>query len=246
MSTPATAATDTSAEQGTVAFKDKVNEVTSKLVQNDDGIYELPEGLDISEEVKIAAMAEKRRRDTQSALAKTKSTLAVLQAENEELKRLAKQSTAVKITPEEQEALDELKFSDPDAWRTKMNELEQSATAKVDSTLSEISEKAATKGTVGERQVLLQAFLDDNPGLVINDDVLENEIPPRITKALENGEVSFIEFLGNVKEYLSAGKVVATEQAPKDPNLSEVGGSDTPELGAQIKDSESLYEDELY
>jgi len=246
MSTPAQAATDTSAEQGTVAFQEQVNEATSKLIQNDDGIYELPAELKVSEEVKVASMAEKRRRDTQSALAKTKSSLAVLQAENEELKKLAKQSTAVQLTTEEQETLDELKFSDPDAWRTKMNELEQSATAKVDSTLSDISEKAATKGTVGERQVLLQAFLDDNPGLVINDDVLENEIPPRITKALEKGEVSFIEFLGNVKDYLKAGKVVETKQAAGDPNLSEVGGSSTPELSAQKKDSESLYEDEIY
>ena len=249
MSTPATnAATDSpDNSQNVVAeqtFQQQVNEATDNMTQGDDGKWSFPDGLD--ENVQFAANSERRRRDTQSALAKSNSALAISQEENVGLVKLVKQGKAVHLTPEQTEELQELKFSDPDEWRKRMNDLERVSNDELDTTLSTISTDAKAKGAVGEREILLSAFLDDNPGLFINDEVLQNEIPPRITKALESGEVSFMQFLGNVKDYLQAGKVIENTPGGNDPNLADLGGSDTPSDAAQAVDETTSYEDTIF
>jgi len=249
MSNEAQAVTPASSQEpaATKTFFESVNEATSKLTVNEtSGKLEFPSGVEMTEEVKVAAFAEKKRRDAQSALAQSNNQLAIERAKNEELVKLVKGNKRVELAPDVLEELDELKFADPDAWRVRMNELEQTATTQVDTTLSDISAAAQTKGSVGEREVLLQAFIDDNPGFVINDDVIANDIPPRITKKLESGESSFTEFLQEAKDYLGAGKVIAGVKTSDDPNLTHVGGSSTPSTEAQTKDSESSYEDEIF
>ena len=221
-------------------FEQKVNNAVDAATQDDKGNLVLPEGL--SDDIHYAARSEKRRRDTQSALAKATSAKSILEVENEELKKLVTQGARIEISTEEQEELNELKHSDPDAWRDKMNALEQNVVATTTTKLTEISDAAKTTGTVGERTVLLEAFLHDNPGFVINDDVLANDIPPRIKRALEKGEVTFMQFLGNVKSYLETNKVV-DPNTPLDsgPNLSNVPGSDIPGDDADNAQQETDY-----
>ncbi len=256
MGTPANQIADTSSSDdegqkkedisGTteLTFDQKVNKIIDSSETDENGNIILPE--DVPEELKFASRSEKRRRDTQSALAKTTSANAVLLAENEGLTELVKKGKVVQLSPEDQKELDELKFSDPTAWREQLNNLEQNATDTIQSDLTEISDKAKLKGATGERKVLLDAFIADNPGLTITDDVLANDIPPRITSALENGEVSFMEFLGNVKEYLTTGKVILDNKPVKAPNLSKIGGSDTPGGDATIKGDEEDYEKQMF
>lgn len=255
MSIPATAATDNSGNSDqnvvqqnvltdTLTFQEQVIKAVDTMIEGEDGKMSFPEGLD--ETVMTAANTERRRRDTQSALAKEKNEAATLRAQNEELVKLVKQGKQVHITPEDQAELDELKFTDADEWRKRMNDLERLSANEINTTLSDISDKAKAAGSLGERQVLLEAYLDDNPGLVINDEVLARDIPPRITKALEDGEVSFMQFLGNVKEYLTAGKVIQDNAAGNDPNLTNVGGGPTPSEAAQDKDEETSYEDSIF
>jgi hypothetical protein len=244
----ATDSSDTSQAESsseTLTFEQRVNQVIDSADLDTSGNIILP--TDVPEDIKFAARAEKRRRDTQSALAKAKGQLSVAQIENEELKKLAQQGKRIELSPEEHEELNELKNSDPDAWRERMNILEQNAADTVNTKLSEISETAQTKGSLGERQVLLDAFQQDNPELVINDDVLTNDIPPRITRALESGDISFMEFLGKVKEYLETGKVVQNSDIPpQTPNLSDIGGSDIPGDNAEKGDSEVKYEKMIF
>lgn len=227
-----------------LTFDQEVNKIIDSSETDQHGNIVLPD--DVPEELKFASRAEKRRRDTQSALAKTTSANAVLTAENEGLTELVKQGKIVHLTSEQEEELKELKFSDPEAWRKQMNSLEQNAADTMQSNLTDISEKAKLKGATGERKVLLDAFIADNPGLTITDDVLANDIPPRITSALENGEVSFMEFLGNVKEYLSTGKVILDNKPGETPNLSKIGGSDTPGENAEIKGDTDDYEKQMF
>ena len=253
MSTPATevAATQGSAviqavsDGADLTFEQKVNRAVDAASQDDKGNLILPD--DLPEDIRFAARSEKRRRDTQSALAKATSAKSVLQVENEELKKLVTQGARIELTPEEQEELSELKHSDPDAWRDKMNALEQNAAVTTTTKLTEISDKAKSTGAVGERKVLLEAFLHDNPGLVINDEVLQNDIPPRILNALKNNEVTFMEFLGNVKTYLETNKVVDPNLPPDSgPNLSDVPGSDVPGKTAEAAQTETEYEKMIF
>ena len=250
MSTPAEKVAATPGDDGQagdskdLTFEQKINQTLDSAEIDEKGNIILPE--DLPEDIKFAARSEKRRRDTQSALAKSNSRLAVVEKEKEGLTALVHKRKRVEITPEEQEELDELKHSDPDAWRAKMNALEQNANVTLNTELTEISESATTEATVGERQVLLEAFQHDNPGLVINDDVLANDVPPRILKPLETGEISFIKFLENVKEYLESGKVIQTEELHGDPNLSNLGGSDTPGKTAEEQSDVVAYEKAIF
>jgi len=250
MSTPANAATPGSdngqaGASGDLSFEERVNQALDSAALDDKGNIILPE--DLPEDLIFSARAEKRRRDTQSALAKASSSVSILSVENEELKKMIQQGKRIELSPDEIEELDELKHSDPDAWREKMNALEQTADTTITSKLTEISDKAKTKGAIGERQVLLEAFLHDNPGLVINDEVINNDIPPRITRALENGEISFMEFLGKVKQYLGTEKVVDAGSIPgSGPNLSDIGGSDIPGKKAEGKQTETEYEKMIF
>ncbi len=231
-------------EQPAPTFDQRVNAVLDTAEKDDKGNIILPD--DISEDVAYAAKAEKRRRDTQTALAHTSSKLAVVEAENEGLTTLVRKSKTIVISPEQQTELDELKFSNPDAWRTKMNEFEQEASATIDTQLTQNSEQAQTQAVTGERKILLDAFQHDNPGLVITDDVLKNDVPPRITRALEAGDISFMEFLGKVKEYLSTGKVVDVNKPDEMPNLSKVPGSDKAGENAENQQSDVEYEDAIF
>jgi len=253
MSTPAavvSADTQVSAEvqadgNSDLSFEQKVNAAVDAATQDDKGNLVL--SVDLSDDIKFAARSEKRRRDTQSALAKATSAKSILEVENEELKKLVMQSGRIELSPDDQAELDELKHSDPDAWRAKMNALEQNVTSTTTTKLTEISDNAKTTGTVGERQVLLEAFQHDNPELVIDDDVLANEVPPRITRALETGEVTFMEFLGNVKTYLEATKVIGDNKpADSGPNLSNVAGNDVPGQQADAVQVETNYEKMIF
>ena len=227
-----------------LTFDQKVNQIIDSSEADENGNIILPD--DVPEDLKFASRAEKRRRDTQSALAKTTSANAVLTSEVEGLTKLVKEGKVIHISPEEEEELKELKFSDPEAWRERMNKLEQNATEAMQGNLTKISDDAQLMGATGERKVLLDAFISDNPGLTITDDVLANDIPPRITSALENGEVSFIEFLGNVKEYLETGKVILDNKPGSTPNLSQIGGNDVPGNEAEKQGDETDYEKQMF
>lgn len=251
MGTPAEKVDTKSSDEGsqktgetTLTFDQKVNKILDTSEKDEKGNIIL--GDDVPDDLKYASRAEKRRRDTQSALARTTSANAVLQAENEGLVSLVRKGKSINISTEDQKELDEMKFSDPDGWRKKINELEQSSTDTLNTQLTENSEKAKLQGATGERKVLLDAFIHDNPDITITDDVLANDVPPRITNALEKGEISFIDFLGKVKEYLTTGKVVESAKPGKVPNLSDIGGNDTSGKTAEDKGAEAKYEDQMY
>ncbi len=251
MSTPAekvaaTIVSDDSGQQGTVelTFSQRINEALNVADKDSNGNIILPD--DMPEDLKFAALTEKRRRDTQSALAKTTSAYASSQAENEELTKLLQDGSSLILTADQATELDALKFSDPEAWRERLNELEQTTSAEMAGKLSTISDKAKLAGIIGERKVLFEAFMNDNPELVINNEVLKNDIPPRITRALEAGEISYVQFLGKIKEYVESGSVVESQDPEITPNLSDVGGSDIPGDVALIKDTETKYEDVIF
>ena len=178
---------------------------------------------------------EKRFKDTQGAFTKSQQELKALQARNKVLEEMA--APKVELDEATKTGLENLKFSDPDAWRAKLNTLETEATNAHRATLTEAERLANQNTELENRAQTLADFKVSHPDLVINDDVIKYDVPPRITNKLESGEISFEQYLNDVAGYLNQGKVVGDGNTTlKQPNLKDVGGDDTPTDGAVKKD----------
>lgn len=235
--------TDTPESQ---TFEQKVNTVASSMVQGEDGNWAIPADTEASEEVKYAATLEKRRRDTQAAYGKSQQTQKALEAENRQLTEAWSSETAALLTPEQQDELEELKTTDPDAWRAKLNEIEQSNGAAFKEKRQEISKKAQGESELAFRERALTEFSEANPEIELTDDVIANDLPPRFLKKLEAGDCTFSEFLEDCKGYLTKGKVIKGAEAPDDLSLGDAAGGSKPTEAAIERAAVSSYKNETY
>jgi len=235
--------TDIPAQQ---TFEEKVNSVASAMTQGEDGNWAIPDDIEAAEEVRYAATLEKRRRDTQAAYGKSQQEQKRLASENAKLEAEWAKDVTASVTEEQREELATLKHEDPDAWRTKLNEIEQSNTAAFKTRREEISTKAQNETEIEYRERLMSDFTEANPGLEINDDVIANDLPPRFVKKLESGEYSFSEFLEATKGYLTKGRVIKQEDSPDDLSLGKLPGGSKPEDSAVNRAATDSYKDETY
>ncbi len=226
-------------------FESKVNTVVSEVKKSDDGKWELPEDLD--EAVAYAATAELRRRDTQSAYTKSQQEAAALRKENETLAASYEKDVLATLDTADQDRLEELKHSDPDKWRVELDKLNATNKSKFAEKRKQIKETAHKETELERRTRLLEEHNAANPERALSDDVLENDIPPRLTKSFEKGEITFDEFLDKCNKFLGKPKVIAkADEAPNDPDLSRAGGSDKPSDEAIKSDIKQSYRNEIY
>jgi len=214
------------------SFADQVSDTVKLFKDDGTGKQVLPKDLEISEGLRYSAMAEKRRRDTESTLGKTRAQLNASQATQDAYKkRMVGQPAA--ITAERRAELDDLKITDPEAWRLELNKMDQQANSALDTELSDISSEAVQAAEVTRREDVLLQFNAEHSDAPINDASLQNEIPPRITKRLSDGTISFEEFLNEAYEYLVAPKTTVGATATADPSLGAAGGTSNPSNEAQ-------------
>lgn len=167
---------------------------------------------------------EKRFKDTQAAYTKSQQKLAATTAELEVVKKSSTNKFA--ISEADQSRLDELKYSDPDAWMEEVNTLKENHKQEIAKQV-ELATKNLTE--VEQRQITLENFMAANPGFEMNDDIMEYDLPPRITSKFKSGEMSFETFLEESHKYLGTPKKVGTpNKTLNQPNLGETGGDDTP------------------
>jgi len=170
---------------------------------------------------------KKRFKDTQSAYTKSQQALKAAQAKLEALEKLT--TPKVEIDETTRTELDQLKFDDPDKWHQRMNEIENLAIQKHSQILNEASQEAMRAAELERRAQVLEEF-NRSRGLDITDEVIQFDVPPRITKKLENGEISFEAYLEEVSDYLTSPKTVkGGDSTLNQPDLNKVGGSDAPE-----------------
>ena len=232
-------------EEPKVSLEEQLNEIVKGMEFDEKtNTYKLPD--DIPEHLKLAAIAEKRRRDTQASLTKSRQELKKLEEANKKLQERVYANPKIELSEEEKEELETLKFTDPDAWRVRVNELEAQAKEKAKESLNEVMTEAEKAAEMERRRIILEDFLVKNPGVVINDEVIANDIPPRLTKKLDSGEISFEEFLEESKKFLiKSGMVVGdTVKTPSAPNLNKVGSADTDK--ASEEDFIKSYKNEIY
>ena len=171
---------------------------------------------------------EKRFKDTQAAFTKSQQALREKEARLKALEKLTQPS--LELDEATKTELDTLKYEDPDAWRKRVNQLEFEATKKYQETVNEAGKLAAQQAELERRSQVLAEFNKSHPDIAITDEVIQYDVPPRITKQLEDGKVTFEDFLTNVADYLKAPKVIGDGNAvpPAQPDLSKVGGDSNP------------------
>lgn len=226
-------------------FRDTVNELVGKMEQGDDGKWALPEEVakDLDEPTLFAVTAERRVRDTQSSYTKSRQELKQQQAIAESLQEKILNSD-ISLTKEQKFELNELKKSNPDKWRAKLNEYEEQGKASIASELDEIRANSANKGELEVRKEQMAAW-SESTGIKLDDDVIANDLPPRFIKKLEAGECTFEEFLEEVGEFIQTPKVIvgADEDVDdKTKSLSQAPGGKEPSKEAQKGDFVETYE----
>jgi len=229
-------------------FQSEVKKVVSQIVLNKTkGIFVVPDTIECSEEVKAVANSEVRYRNTQSAYTKKNQELIKERQTGEFLLKKLTKSAKLELSPKQEEELEELRDSDPNVWRTKINSLELQATeqattllkAEIDGNI-EISKKDIE---LESRKTLFKEFRSLNPDIKLDDKVIEDNIPPNVIKKLEKGDITFAEFLNKVELYTKTDKVIVDTKVYEIPDLSNVGGGvnvKTPDLKKESTEYNSM------
>lgn len=231
-------------------FKETVNELVGKMVQADDGKFSLPddvaEGLD--EPTLFAVTSERRYRDTQSAYTKANQSAKRHEAAANALEAHIMDNTEAPLTDDQKTELSGLKTSDPEAWRSKLNEYETAGKSTIATNLKKIRADSADKGEVEIRKDQMAAFVEST-GIALTDELIADELPPRFMRDLQSGKTTFDEFLVGAGEFLTANKVIqgadeSTEDDTK--SLGRVAGGQEPTENAQLHQEEQTYEKTMF
>jgi hypothetical protein len=227
----------------------KVNDIVGRMTKDEKGSWVVPDEVQ-DEAVRFAAMAERRRRDTQADYTKVTQKAKALEAEKATLLQKIVDGPDLDLSPEKKEALEQLKFEDPEEWRKQVNILEKETKQKRKLALDEELGKATASTLETEelerRANVLAEFNASHEGFTIDDDVIANDIPPRIIKKLETGKITFEDFLQECYDYSTTGKVVKQETTMDQPNLSKVPGGSKPDNKAVKEDVITSYRKETY
>jgi hypothetical protein len=207
-----------------VDYQAEVNRLLKETKVTEDGKFEYPENTPAWARVAIAN--EKKFRDTQTSFTKIAQEKKVLEAELEALR--SKLEAKASLTPEQQEELETLKTEDPDAYFEKRTQYEAEASQKFNDEIKEVKTKTAEELELERRQQYLNEF-NSKREKPINNDVIENEVPAKYLRELEEGKVTFEQFLANVAEFVDAPKVVGKkEEVTNVTNLSKLAGGTEP------------------
>lgn len=229
------------------SFAAEVTSVAEQLVKNDDGKLVLPEGVDASEQALYAAKLEIRRRDTFSSYSKVKNENVALTAENTEMAKQWEEDALANLSSEEAAELAELKESDVDGYIAKKGEYTQVAKEKFGNRRTQVKETAQTETELQRRTRLVEEHNEANPKAQLTQDIIDNDVPPRMTKQLADGEITFDEYLAKVTNYLTTNKVIGVPgQKEEEPNLSHSGGGSTPEKRAVESDIKESYKNTTF
>ena len=208
-----------------------INNAIKEVTVDDNGKYVYPDDMDPM--LKAAVAASKSFRDNQSGFTKSQQSLKEMEAENTALReQLASTPQSLGLSPADKVALDNLMTTDPVAWRQKLNSLEQEATETRRTAIEATTTKSRAE-TELQRRIDYLDSINANRESAITPDVLDNDIPPRMTKKLADGEVTFEEYIEEVSSYLDKGRVVANTTAPTTANLNTANGSSVAQAQTQ-------------
>lgn len=238
---PTTPRSSTPSESGELSYTEQVNKLIKEVTVNEEGKFVYPDGT--PEHLKYAVATEKKYRDTQSGFTKARQSLKESDTENEALRNQLTSSTIseLKLSIDDQDRLDDLMNTDPNAWRREMNELETAHTTnerkKLEDTMGTVRQEAGHKFELDRRVESLKQFNEGRSKQLDNDGkplapltatIFDNDIPPRIGKKLTDGLITFEGYLAECSDYLAKGRVVSNQEADNGTKLTSGAGSHNP------------------
>jgi len=173
------------------------SQINEALANTDDN-GKLQFGDEVDPLFKRAVLAEKKARDNQASFTKGRQELAELRAAKEVLEKEITSTT--RLTAEQVEELDDLKYSDPDQWYTLKGKYEkegkEGVTTRINETVTAATEKAVQELTLAERTDAVKDFAA-RTGITLTDDVMMNDIPPRLQAKM--GSMPFDDYLKGLR-----------------------------------------------
>lgn len=229
-----------------MSFETEINEAIKNATIGEDGKTTYPK--DTNENVAYAANLEKRRRDTQTSLQQSQQRGDKLEVENTKLVDTWEAQVAKTLTTTQRDELEELKNTDAEAWREQLNKYEADNKKDVQEKRKKIKEEAHNETELQRRERLIKEYNESNPGSQLTDDVIDNDLPPRMTKKLAAGKITFDEFITEATAYLGKGKVIGGDgdRANDDPDLSNLGGAEKPAEESVKQAAQGSYKGEIY
>jgi hypothetical protein len=228
----------------------KVSNLVDSMVQNSSGKWELPEDAskDVAPEILLAVKTERRFRDTQSSYTKARQELKSTQAVNKGLTEHVIKNATLHLSEEERSELDDLRATDPEAWRDKLNEHEKKAKEIQQGKIKELESEGKKASEAELRAASFEAFTQ-RTGIELSDEVVENQLPAAYTKNLASGKWSFDEFLTQTEQFLAPKKSIkgAKNQPKTDTkDISNLPGGAKPSQQAQTVDDLAAYKKEIF
>ena len=165
-------------------------------------------------------------KDTQSAYTKSRQQIKALELENKLIKE-----GRFNLPDERKQELEQLKYENPEKWRQEINKLEAQWQKQIKDEVSKASLEEARKAKIE----LLQTRYPH-----ITEDVLLNDVPPRLVKKLQAADGDdFEKVIKKIDEYLGKGKVISPSNPDTlgQPNLNKIAGGSKPD---QQKANEDL------
>jgi hypothetical protein len=80
------------------------------------------------------------------------------------------------------------------------------------------------------RKLILEDFKKLNPDFELTDENVQYDLPPKLVKGLETGELTFDNFLQEAKKYLETPKEVEQPPTPPEEPKLDRGQVETPEI----------------
>lgn len=221
----------------------KADEKTGKVI--------IPDGAPAY--VVTALKLEQRRRDANSTMGREKSRADKLAAENEALKAQMQELVAPSgLTAQQAQELEELKFTDPDAWfekklayenlnKTQASERVTNALQTASQTAESIYQESVTKSRDEAFSSLLAEHNAANPDRPITKEMMNLNVPPILVNKFQSGELTGPELLEQVSKYVYSGRTVHREDVIGQPNLTDATGGTAPTDQSKQASLEEIY-----
>jgi len=200
-----------------------INDTIKKLDTDENGKFVYPDDMDPM--LKAAISATKSFRDTQSSYTKNQQELKGSKAEIDALRDQVTQyeTPTSGLSQEEQTALMELKFTNPDEWYKRMQTLDAQSTERVREKFDDVRKEAELKTVEEQRVDALEVFNGDTENKLTRD-MLQFDVPPRWVQEVQAGKLSFDEFLTRSSDFIFGNKVVKNPTIDNPTNLNASAG----------------------
>lgn len=185
------------------------------LKKDESGKYIIP--TDASKEMKVALNAEARRRETQADYTKKNQENKKLKSMNELLHKAFEDNFL--NTSKIPDDIIQLKEEDPDAYIKYIVEHKEKTKQDFITKSEELKSKAETESKNYELEVIVDAYNKENQDAIINDEVVKNDLPPRLLNDLNNGDIDIHEFLSKAKKILKKHSKIKTNQTENSPTM---------------------------